>query len=117
MQAPVPCDSTASRLAKRCSSVSRMVKIIIGGVAYEGHNDKTDERLAHPECLRRLLHRLDENHAHQRDEHRDYGQHDQDQPYRLRGFACLGVLRAGKNFAVRLKREQQAQSVSDQSYG
>src|SRR5262245_34857886 len=35
-----------------------------GSSAYECYDDKTDERLAHPECLCGLLYRLDENLAY-----------------------------------------------------
>src|SRR5262249_62092859 len=74
-----------------------------GGAAYECHHDKADKRLAHSECLRRLLHRLDENLADQRHEQGDYRQRDQSQPYGPRRFAFLGALSASKYFPVRLK--------------
>ena len=81
--------------------------------ADQRHDDEPHERRRHPQRLRRLLHRLDKNLAHQRHQHRDAGQRREGQTHRPRRVAGLAGFRAGEQFGVRLQRKEHAQPVRD----
>ena len=78
------------------------------------HDDETHESRRHAERLRCLLHRLDENLANQRHQHRDArqcGQGQTDRPRRLARLAADSAL--ANSSRVRLERKQHAQPVGN----
>jgi hypothetical protein len=82
------------------------------------HDNNSDKGKRDPGRDGRLLHRFDEDFAHERDQHSDGCKRYESQtqwPFRFTGFA---VSNACKEFAMRLEREQQSQRVSnDERHG
>ena len=79
--------------------------------AHQRDDDEAHERGRHPKRHRGLLHRFDENLAHQRHQHRDSRECGKRQPDRPRFFAFLPMRHAAEKLAVRLERKEQAESV------
>src|ERR1700741_5381141 len=79
----------------------------------KGNDDEPDESRAHSQCFSCFLHRAYEYLAQQRHQYRDNEKRSDCQSERPGRLVLVAVIRARKQFLVRLEREQQRQPVCD----
>jgi hypothetical protein len=100
-------------ISRRSLRAAENATAISAAAPTRANDDEPDESRAHSQCFSCFLHRAYKYLAHQRHQYRDNEKRSDCQSERPGRLVLVAVIRARKQFLVRLEREQQRQPVCD----